>query len=106
RHGAAAHHRPPASASAVQRPGVRRTVVDPRGQPAHAHHDRGAGRGGLQDLPRLREGAGMNAAPTYTALVLAGTRPGGDPLADYAGVSHKALIEVGGVPMLLRVLRA
>jgi GTP:adenosylcobinamide-phosphate guanylyltransferase len=42
----------------------------------------------------------------YTALVLAGTRPGGDPLADYAGVSHKALIEVGGEPMLLRVLRA
>ncbi len=48
----------------------------------------------------------MSAAPPYTALVLAGTRPGGDPLAEYAGVSHKALIEVGGVPMLLRVLRA
>lgn len=48
----------------------------------------------------------MSALPPYTALVLAGTRPGGDPLADYAGVSHKALIEVGGVPMLLRVLRA
>jgi GTP:adenosylcobinamide-phosphate guanylyltransferase len=41
-----------------------------------------------------------------TALVLAGTRPGGDPLAQYAGVTHKALIEVGGEPMLLRVLRA
>jgi GTP:adenosylcobinamide-phosphate guanylyltransferase len=41
-----------------------------------------------------------------TALVLAGTRPGGDPLAKHAGVSHKALIEVGGEPMLLRVLRA
>ncbi len=48
----------------------------------------------------------MNAGPPYTALVLAGTRPGGDPLARYAGVSHKALIEVGGEPMLLRVLRA
>lgn len=47
-----------------------------------------------------------SAAPPYTALVLAGTRPGGDPLAEYAGVSHKALIEVGGEPMLLRVLRA
>jgi GTP:adenosylcobinamide-phosphate guanylyltransferase len=46
------------------------------------------------------------ARPPFTALVLAGTRPGGDPLADYAGVSHKALIEVGGEPMLLRVLRA
>ncbi len=48
----------------------------------------------------------MSAGPPYTALVLAGTRPGGDPLARYAGVSHKALIEVGGEPMLLRVLRA
>lgn len=48
----------------------------------------------------------MNPSPPYTALVLAGTRPGGDALADYAGVSHKALIEVGGTPMLLRVLRA
>lgn len=42
----------------------------------------------------------------YTALVLAGTRPGGDPLAAYAGVSHKALIEVDGQPMLGRVLAA
>lgn len=42
----------------------------------------------------------------YTALVLAGTRPGGDALAAHAGVSHKALIEVGGEPMLARVLAA
>lgn len=42
----------------------------------------------------------------YTALVLAGTRPGGDPLAAHAGVEHKALIDVGGVPMLARVLSA
>jgi GTP:adenosylcobinamide-phosphate guanylyltransferase len=41
-----------------------------------------------------------------TALVLAGTRPGGDPLAAHAGVSHKALIPVGGTPMLARVLAA
>jgi GTP:adenosylcobinamide-phosphate guanylyltransferase len=40
------------------------------------------------------------------ALVLAGTRPGGDPMAQHAGVSHKALIEVGGLPMLGRVLAA
>lgn len=46
----------------------------------------------------------MNAP--LTALVLAGTRPGGDPLAEHAGVSHKALIEVGGEPMLARVLAA
>lgn len=41
-----------------------------------------------------------------TALVLAGTRSGGDPLAAYAGVSHKALIEVGGRTMIERVVAA
>lgn len=41
-----------------------------------------------------------------TAVVLAGTRPGGDPLAQAAGVSHKALIPIGGVAMLQRVLAA
>lgn len=43
---------------------------------------------------------------TLTALVLAGTRTGGDPLAAYAGVSHKALIEVGGRTMIERVVAA
>lgn len=41
-----------------------------------------------------------------TALVLAGTRSGGDPLATYAGVSHKALIEVAGRTMIERVVGA
>ena len=41
-----------------------------------------------------------------TALVLAGTRAGGDPLAAQAGVSHKALIEVGGRTMIERVVGA
>lgn len=41
-----------------------------------------------------------------TAVVLAGSRAGGDPLADYAGVSHKALIEVGGRAMTERVVGA
>jgi GTP:adenosylcobinamide-phosphate guanylyltransferase len=41
-----------------------------------------------------------------TAVVLAGTRPGGDPLAQAAGESHKALIPIGGTPMLQRVLSA
>ena len=40
------------------------------------------------------------------ALVLAGARPGPDPLAAYAGVSHKALIPIGGTPMLARVVGA
>ncbi|HEY0293579.1 MAG TPA: NTP transferase domain-containing protein [Hansschlegelia sp.] len=43
---------------------------------------------------------------TVTALVLAGVRPGGDPLAEFAGVSHKALIPIGGVAMLDRVVNA
>ena len=41
-----------------------------------------------------------------TALVLAGTRSGGDPMAAHAGVSHKALIEVGGRTMIERVVSA
>jgi GTP:adenosylcobinamide-phosphate guanylyltransferase len=42
-----------------------------------------------------------------TALVLAGSRAGAaDPMAMAAGVSHKALLPVGGVPMLARVLDA
>lgn len=46
----------------------------------------------------------MNAAVLPAALVLAGTRPGGDPLATAEGVAHKALIEVGGQPILTRVV--
>ncbi|BBK41120.1 hypothetical protein STVA_11400 [Allostella vacuolata] len=41
-----------------------------------------------------------------TALVLAGSRGPGDPMAVAAGVGHKALIPAGGVPMLVRVVRA
>ncbi|MDP3674251.1 MAG: nucleotidyltransferase family protein [Novosphingobium sp.] len=41
------------------------------------------------------------------ALVLAGSRPGAvDPVAAAEGVAHKALVDVGGMPMLARVLRA
>lgn len=46
----------------------------------------------------------MTAA--VNALVLAGSRPGGDPLALEAGVTHKALIEIGGRPLLTRVVGA
>jgi molybdopterin-guanine dinucleotide biosynthesis protein A len=42
----------------------------------------------------------------YTALVLAGRRGKGDPLASSHGVSHRALLPVAGVPMLARVLTA
>lgn len=42
----------------------------------------------------------------FTALVLAGSRGGaGDDLATAQGQRHRALIPVGGVPMLVRVIR-
>lgn len=42
----------------------------------------------------------------FTALVLAGSRGGIDPVAAYAGVSHKGLIQLGGETLLARVLAA
>lgn len=43
---------------------------------------------------------------SFNALVLAGSRGGVDPLADYAGVTEKAMIEIGGRTMLARVVAA
>lgn len=43
---------------------------------------------------------------SFNALVLAGSRGGADPLADYAGVTDKALIEVAGETMLAHVVTA
>jgi len=40
---------------------------------------------------------------TWTAILLAGERPGGDPLAKQLGAPSKALIVVGGQSMLKRV---
>lgn len=42
----------------------------------------------------------------FTALILAGQRPGPDALAEAAGVSHRCLVPTGGVPMLGRVIDA
>ena len=42
----------------------------------------------------------------FSALILAGSRGGVDPVAAYAGVSHKALIELDGQPLLARVAQA
>jgi GTP:adenosylcobinamide-phosphate guanylyltransferase len=42
----------------------------------------------------------------FTGLVLAGRRGPADPLAEAQGTSHRALLEVGGTPMLVRVVRA
>ncbi len=41
-----------------------------------------------------------------TALVLAGQRPDGDPMAEAAGIALKAFLPVAGRPMLERVLEA
>ena len=48
----------------------------------------------------------MSGGVALTALVLAGSRPGGDPLAALAGVSHKALIDIAGLTMIERVVAA
>lgn len=44
----------------------------------------------------------MSTAPLHV-LILAGRRGGADPVARSAGVSHKALVPVAGIPMLERV---
>lgn len=49
---------------------------------------------------------GARGAPRYAALVLAGRRGADDPLARSRGASHRALVPVAGVPMLVRVLGA
>jgi GTP:adenosylcobinamide-phosphate guanylyltransferase len=41
---------------------------------------------------------------SWTAVVLAGSRGAADPVAQAAGVSHKAFAFVGGKPMIARVL--
>lgn len=45
-------------------------------------------------------------AGRFTALVLAGDRGPDDPLCRAAGVTHKCLVEVGGEPMVARVVAA
>lgn len=46
------------------------------------------------------------STPGWTALVLAGQRPGVDPVAAHFGLEAKALIPVAGKPMLSGVLHA
>jgi len=43
---------------------------------------------------------------TYTAIVLAGSRPGGDPLAEQFATDLKPLIPISGEPMVRRPVRA
>lgn len=42
----------------------------------------------------------------WTVLLLAGSRPGGDPLTRSLGVDYKPLLPIRGEPMLLRPIRA
>jgi molybdopterin-guanine dinucleotide biosynthesis protein A len=48
----------------------------------------------------------MAAETAWRVVVLAGERPGGDPLARRFGVARKALIEVAGRPMVEHVVAA
>ena len=48
----------------------------------------------------------MQNRPSFSAIVLAGSRPDGDPVAKDEGAPCKAVVEVAGVPMVLRVLDA
>lgn len=47
-----------------------------------------------------------NPSLPWTAIVLAGQRPGSDPLASHFGETLKARVPIGGQPMLARVLAA
>ena len=48
----------------------------------------------------------MNGRGRFTAVVLAASRGGADPVAAMAGCSHKSLVPIAGQTMLARVLRA
>lgn len=50
--------------------------------------------------------ANASSGQRLTAVILAGSRPGGDPLLDGTGLSTKALLSVAGRPMLAWVLDA
>ena len=53
-----------------------------------------------------REPGALRSLGSFSALILAGRRGTRDALAEERNVSHRALLPVAGVPMLLRVLRA
>ncbi len=55
---------------------------------------------------RASGGQSPTASTPFTAVVLAGDRAPDDPVAQAAGVCCKALSPVGGIPMVLRVLKA
>jgi GTP:adenosylcobinamide-phosphate guanylyltransferase len=82
-------------------------VVPPRGvsgataRRASVAASRGAWTEWREDERRLPANAA--AAAGWTAILLAGERPGGDPLAARFGVASKALIRIAGASMIRRV---
>ena len=46
------------------------------------------------------------STPLPAALILAGSRRSGDPVAESEGIAHKALAMAGGAPLLTRVILA
>lgn len=58
------------------------------------------------EIPEISSGAGQSDQhPLWTAIILAGQRPEGDPMAVHCNVQYKALIPIGGQTMLERVAR-
>lgn len=53
----------------------------------------------------MGDGTESKADGGWTAIVLAGSRPGGDPLADHFAAPLKSQVSVAGEPMLGRVVR-
>ena len=45
-------------------------------------------------------------ATQFTAVIMAGSRAEIDPVAQASGKTHKCLVDVAGVPMLMRVLES
>jgi HAD superfamily phosphoserine phosphatase-like hydrolase len=61
----------------------------------------------ITDAPVAYPAAGKRETPvTFTAVVLAGMRPEGDPVADFFGCDCKALTPLRGRPMIQHVVEA
>lgn len=52
----------------------------------------------------MTRGSAPAGGQVFTALVLAGSRGPSDPVAQSEGKSHKCLVDVAGLPMIVRVL--
>ena len=57
-----------------------------------------------QQWGKIMTGPEVGTESKWSALVLAGSRPAGDPLAEHFGAKAKALIDFAGKPMLAHVV--